>query len=81
MKLTVSLLSVILLPSCGLIDSMRGISANETNASALFDPPTVTLRPSTTYDFAEGTLEGRGQKFHSDYSYRRAIIIGNESSK
>jgi hypothetical protein len=79
--LTVLLLSVILLPSCGLIDSMRGIPASEANASALFDPPTVTLKPSITYDFAEGTLKGRGQKFHSDHSYRRAIVIGNEFSK
>jgi hypothetical protein len=81
MKLIVLLLSVTLLPSCGLIGYIRGISASEANASALFDPPTVTLKPSITYDFAEGTLEGRGQKFHSDYSYRRAIVIGNESIK
>ena len=47
------------------------------NASALFDPPTVTLLPSKVYQFKEGTLAGRGQKFHSDYSYQRAVIIGN----
>ena len=81
MKLTLSLLLVTLLPSCGLSGYMRGISASEANASALYDPPTVTLKPSTTYDFAEGALKGNGQKFHSDYSYRRAIIIGNKSSK
>jgi len=62
---------------------MRGIYAREAeaNASALYDPPTVTLKPSTTYDFVEGLLEGRGQKFHSDHSYRRAIIIGNGAIK
>ena len=49
--------------------------------SALLDPPTVTLKPFVNYEFAEGVLKGRGQKFHSDYSYRRAIVIGNESNK
>lgn len=32
--------------------------------------------PNKTYMFVEGTLAGRGQKFHSDYSYRRALIVG-----
>jgi len=36
----------------------------------------VTLIDGVTYQFKEGQLKGRGQKFHSDYSYRRAIIIG-----
>jgi hypothetical protein len=30
------------------------------------------------YTFAEGTLMGRGQRFHNDYSYRRAVIIGEK---
>lgn len=81
MKLTALLLSVILLPSCGLIDYINATSARGANMSALLDPPTVTLKPFVNYEFAEGVLKGRGQKFHSDYSYRRAIVIGNESNK
>ena len=61
----------VLLQSCALKDSQRDL-----NESALYDPPTVTLIDGVTYPFAEGTLQGRGQKFHSDYSYRRAVIIG-----
>ena len=63
--------TVVLLQSCVLSDS-----PNALNESALYDPPTVTLIDGVTYPFEEGTLQGRGQKFHSDYSYRRAIIIG-----
>ena len=65
------LLMAVLLPSCALNDSLRGL-----NESALYDPPTVTLIDGQFYQFEEGILPGRGQKFHSDYSYRRAIIIG-----
>ena len=46
------------------------------NSSALYDPPTVTLIDGRQYQFKEGTIEGRGQKFHSHYSYLRAITIG-----
>ena len=63
----------LLLQSCGWNDSANDSSAN---ASALYDPPTVTTIPGETYRFAEGTLTGRGERWHSDYSYRRAIIIG-----
>jgi hypothetical protein len=45
------------------------------NRSALYDPPTVTLIEGAEYQFKEGIFVGSGQKFHSDYSYRRAIII------
>ena len=62
---------VALLQSCVLKDSQRGL-----NESAMYDPPTVTLIEGFKYPFVEGTLMGRGQKFHSDYSYRRAVIIG-----
>jgi hypothetical protein len=65
------LLMAMLLPSCALNDSLKGL-----NESALYDPPTVTLINGQFYQFQEGILPGRGQKFHSDYSYRRAIIIG-----
>ena len=66
---------VLLLPSCGLNVLQKDSSLNE---SALYDPPTVTLIKGVRYHFNEGQVEGRGQKFHSDYSYRRAIIIGNK---
>jgi hypothetical protein len=29
-----------------------------------------------TYQFKEGEIEGRGQKFHSHYSYIMALITG-----
>ena len=69
-----SLLLVTALASCGLSDSR-----NASNESALYDPVTVTLKPSVRYQFVEGELEGRGQKFHSQYSYERAVIIGNKN--
>jgi hypothetical protein len=69
-----SLLLVMALASCGLSDSRKGSSE-----SALYDPVTVTLKPSVRYQFVEGELEGRGQKFHSQYSYERAVIIGNKN--
>ena len=63
--------TVALLQSCVWNDSQ-----NDLNESAMYDPPTVTLIEGFKYPFVEGTLMGRGQKFHSDYSYRRAVIIG-----
>ena len=77
MKLISSLLLVLLLPSCKLNDLVGDSSLNE---SAIYDPPTVTLIKGYDYPFKEGNLMGRGQKFHSDFSYRRAIIIGNDST-
>jgi hypothetical protein len=75
MKSTPWLLMALLLPSCGWKGSPQESRAN---ASALYDPPTVTLIDGHTYPFEEGQLVGRGQRFHSDYSYRRAIIIGSK---
>ena len=69
-----SLLLVMALANCGWSDSRKG-----SNESALYDPVTVTLKPSVRYQFVEGELEGRGQKFHSQYSYERAVIIGNKN--
>ena len=72
MKLIVLPLMVVLLPSCGLRDSQNAL-----NESAMYDPPTVTLIEGFKYPFVEGTLVGRkNHRWHSDYSYRRAIIIG-----
>ena len=77
MKLISSLLLVLLLPSCKLNDLVGDSSLNE---SAIYDPPTITLIKGYDYPFKEGNLMGRGQKFHSDYSYRRAIIVGDDST-
>ena len=76
MRLTSLLPMVVLLQSCGLSGSRN---ASIVNSSALHDPPTITLIEGTEYHFVEGVLMGRKQhKFHSDYSYRRAIIIGSK---
>ena len=77
MKLIALLLLVTLLQSCGL-NAWRLAKKENLNKSALYDPPTITLREGVQYSFAEGLLIGRGQRFHSDYSYRRAIIIGSK---
>lgn len=71
MKSTISLLTALLLPSC-VSKGYRDASA--LNRSALYDPPTITLIEGAEYQFKEGIFVGDGQKFHSDYSYRRAII-------
>ena len=76
-KLISLLLMAVLLPSCKLRDLVGDSSLNET---AIYDPPTVTLIKGYDYPFKEGNLMGRGQKFHSDYSYRRAIIVGDDSN-
>jgi len=75
MRSTASLLMVLLLPCCGWNGSGRASSANA-QASALFDPPTVTLMKDKVYLFEEGTIAGRGQKFHSDFAFRQAVIVG-----
>ena len=72
MKSMISLLTALLLPSCVSRDYL---DASALNRSALYDPPTVTLIEGYEYQFKEGIFVGSGQKFHSDYSYRRAIII------
>ena len=78
MSMTWKILLMIWLPTAVLLQScvLKG-SRNALNESAMYDPPTVTLIEGFNYPFVEGTLMGRGQKFHSDYSYRRAIVIGN----
>ena len=54
-------------------------NASSANASALYDPPTITLKEGKVYEFCEGSLVGRkDHRFHSDYSYRRAVIIGEK---
>lgn len=75
MKFSSVLLAGLLMTSCA---SKCSTYASAANHSALYDPPTITLRPGTVYGFVEGELTGAGQRWHSDYSYRRAIIIGTK---
>jgi hypothetical protein len=75
MKSTPLLLAALLLTNCASKDSLPDF---DLNASALHDPETIHLLDGVEYKFAEGTLMGRGQRFHNDYSYRRAVIIGEK---
>lgn len=64
----------LLLQSCA--SSVLRVDEKESyQMSTLYDPPTVHLIEGVTYQFKEGTLMGRDQKFHSDASYRDAIIL------
>jgi len=76
MKLIALLPTVLLLQSCGFFDSSDDSRANE---SALYDPPTVHLIDGHDYRFKEGLVRGTGQRFHSDYSFRHAVIAGFSS--
>ena len=72
--LMASLPLAMLIASCS---SSASPNASSANASALYDPPTITLIKGRSYQFKEGVLVGRdAHRFHSDYSYRRAMIIG-----
>ena len=76
MKLMSWLVLALLLQSCG---SRDWANDSNVNASALYDPPTITLIEGKEYQFVEGVLKGRKQhKFHSNYSYLRAVTIGNK---
>ena len=75
MKFLTLALTVPLLPSCGL-NNFTKENLGSLNKSALYDPPTVTLIDGHQYQFKEGKLDGRGQKFHSQFSYQRALTIG-----
>lgn len=65
----------LLLPSCGW---NSWPSDGKLNESALYDPPTVTMIDGRLYQFNEGVIVGRGQQWHSHYSYKRAVIIGSK---
>jgi hypothetical protein len=66
----------VLLANCGW-NGWRKDSNEKLNNSQLYTPETVTLLEGQTYIFKEGVLIGRGEKYHNDYSYRRAVIIGS----
>ena len=75
MKYIVLGIALHLLTSCVSKSSLEE-SETQKNNSALYDPPTLTLIKGKTYQFKEGVIEGRGQKFHSHYSYVMALITG-----
>ena len=75
MKFISSVIAAILLTSCASKSSQRE-SETQQNNSALYDPPTLTLIKGKSYQFKEGVIEGRGQKFHSHYSYVMALLTG-----
>ena len=69
--------SIVLLLSATLLQSCASNGwRNAVNESSLYDPPTITLLPGKVYEYREGVLVGKGQQFHSQYSYQRAVIIG-----
>jgi len=70
-----SAIAALLLTNCVSKSSLREGEMQQNN-SALYDPPTLTLVRGKTYQFKEGVIEGRGQKFHSHYSYVMALITG-----
>jgi hypothetical protein len=72
------LLPALLLTSCASKLSPVVLNARKINDSALYDPPTVHLIDGEIYQFKEGALPGKGQAFHSHYSYMRAVIIGDK---
>jgi hypothetical protein len=77
MKSIVLVIALPLLTSCVSKSSLEESEAQK-NSSALYDPPTLTLVKGKTYQFKEGVIEGRGQKFHSHYSYIMALITGKQ---
>ena len=75
MKFIALVIAALLLTSCVSKSSQRE-SETQQNNSALYDPPTLTLIKGKSYQFKEGVIEGRGQKFHSHYSYVMALLTG-----
>ena len=75
MKFIASVIVAHLLTSCASKSSLKE-SETQQNNSALYDPPTVTLIKGKAYQFKEGVIKGRGQKFHSHYSYVMALLTG-----
>ena len=77
MKLMLLPLMAALLANCGW-NGWPKESNERANSSNLYTPETITLIEGVSYQFKEGVLIGRdGEKYHNDYSYRRAVIIGS----
>lgn len=66
---------LILLTSCESTRWTKG-DVERLNKSALYQPPHITLSKGVVYQFDEGKLIGSGQRFHSHFSYLRALVIG-----
>lgn len=78
MKFLVLLAVAIPMISCGSKFYQKE-SKEQINYSALYAPPTVTLIPNKEYQFKEGILTPKKElKYHSHYSYLRAIVIGSK---
>jgi hypothetical protein len=60
---------------------LRPESSANWNASNLYDPSTVTLIDGQEYHFKEGTLAGRGQKFHAHHVWMDAVLNRISSTK
>jgi PBP1b-binding outer membrane lipoprotein LpoB len=76
MKYINVLMMALLLQSCA--SNVLKVEDKESyETSKLYDPPTIHLIEGTHYQFQEGMLDGRGQKFHSNASYRDAAILSN----
>ena len=72
----IMVLLALLLTSCGL-KSSQNEETDSVNRSALYDPPTVTLKKGDSYQFAEGIYTPQNDAvFYSKYQYLRALTIG-----
>jgi len=70
---------VLLLPSCGWKGPASSTNASA-NYSAAYVPPTLTLLPHVPCRFKEMTVEVTEEtRVHSDYAFRQAVIIGDQS--
>lgn len=74
MKLTLLLLPLLMLQVSCVSKGFWSVNRDTLNNSALYDPIEIHLISGKNYQFKEGTLVGRGQKFHSDYSFREMLI-------
>lgn len=74
MKSILLLLPLLMLQVSCASKGSWGENRDTLNNSALYDPIEIHLLDGKTYQFKEGTLLGRGQKFHSDYSFREMLI-------
>lgn len=73
MKFLSFLLTLLLLTSCAF-NNLSKDDQRILNSSALYDPPSVTLLDGVEYQFLEGKVTGRGQKFFSQYEKTRRLV-------
>lgn len=80
LKLTALALIPMSLASCGS-SALSEEESSTLNASTLYDPHSVTLTTDKDYQFKEGVLKGRDQKFYSQAAYSRALSVGNSRNQ